>query len=468
MRTLRLPLRLLWIPSIALGCNGVMPHRASVAPEVNTIAWVGDKPMPVVSGVPGDSVASSTAEPSRPDDKNSRISGRVYDVRGNPVPNARVRLAIRGESGGRIVRATTDQSGAFTLHGLRPGSSYTLIAETDDRDGLLTGRAQAPVPSTQVKIKLSDLQDAPAARLPGSISTVGRTSDESGSENDPPAASPRPRRINSEDLPPAPEAEALAPAAQATRTRRGVARLSAPVPGSRWHRGDAEDDATEGANGDGTSVADRTAPSTEAIATSADERTSRTGPSEESVSDAGPRSSPASRPARREPRARDSSDSESPSPASSKRASEPDAALRAPASPADDDDGPNPLPPAIEPGKTQAPSEPAASPGDSVPATPSQPSESGTTSPGESVLPAPSANSSAASPPDSSPTSSSEAGETTSGAPAAEPLPPATAPQGDNAALAPSAADNTLADLTSCPPLSTRVVAKPPAPVPQV
>ena len=45
------------------------------------------------------------------------------------MPDARVRLAVGGEAGGKAVTATTDRSGAFTLRGLRPGSSYTVIAE---------------------------------------------------------------------------------------------------------------------------------------------------------------------------------------------------------------------------------------------------------------------------------------------------------------------------------------------------
>ena len=52
---------------------------------------------------------------------DSRISGRVFDEEGRAVPNARVRLGVGGSAGGRVNFATTDRSGAFTLHGLRPG-----------------------------------------------------------------------------------------------------------------------------------------------------------------------------------------------------------------------------------------------------------------------------------------------------------------------------------------------------------
>ena len=79
----------------------------------------------------------------------------MYDDRGKAVSGARVRLAVGGESGGKAVYANTDPSGAFTLRGLRPGSSYTLIAEYQGRNGLLTGRAQAKAPNTSVKIGLN-------------------------------------------------------------------------------------------------------------------------------------------------------------------------------------------------------------------------------------------------------------------------------------------------------------------------
>ena len=51
-------------------------------------------------------------------------------------PNAKVRLAVGSAAGGKVVSATTDRSGAFTLHGLRPGSSYTVIAEYQGDDGI--------------------------------------------------------------------------------------------------------------------------------------------------------------------------------------------------------------------------------------------------------------------------------------------------------------------------------------------
>ena len=71
-----------------------------------------------------------------------------------PVPNAKVRLAVSSSPGGKVVYATTDRSGAFTLRGLRPGSSYAVIAEYQGEDGMMTGRTQAKAPQVDVRISL--------------------------------------------------------------------------------------------------------------------------------------------------------------------------------------------------------------------------------------------------------------------------------------------------------------------------
>ena len=82
-------------------------------PEADLAIPMPEKPLP---------------EPMITTPSRGRISGRVYDERGKPVPGAKVRLAVGGESGGKAVSAVTDRSGAFTLRGVRPGSSYTVIA----------------------------------------------------------------------------------------------------------------------------------------------------------------------------------------------------------------------------------------------------------------------------------------------------------------------------------------------------
>jgi hypothetical protein len=122
MRTLRIAVRLL-PPSLALavaGCASVAGGRRAEAPQVRTITSVGDKPLPVVAGTPGDSVSSGRVAPERRTDAEGRISGRVLDERGRAVPNAEVRLAVDGAAKGKSVHATTDRAGGFTLHGSVP------------------------------------------------------------------------------------------------------------------------------------------------------------------------------------------------------------------------------------------------------------------------------------------------------------------------------------------------------------
>ena len=121
---------------------------------MRTVASVGDKPLPSVSGEPGASLRADADDLDLPPSSGSRISGRVYDERGKPVPNAKVRLAVTSSPGGKVVYATTERAGAFTLRGLRPGSSYAVIAEYQGEDGIMTGRAQAKAPQVDVRISL--------------------------------------------------------------------------------------------------------------------------------------------------------------------------------------------------------------------------------------------------------------------------------------------------------------------------
>src|SRR5262249_8591528 len=150
MSTLRPPSRLLRSLAVATlgaglaGCSSTPTLRSGAASKMKTFLAVGDKPLPVVTGEPGAIVAANdgpAADPSatrRRARTEGRISGRVRDADGRPVAGASVRLAVSGAPGGKVVRTTTDRSGAFTLHGLRPGSEYTVIAEWDGDDGVMT------------------------------------------------------------------------------------------------------------------------------------------------------------------------------------------------------------------------------------------------------------------------------------------------------------------------------------------
>ncbi|MBV8610840.1 MAG: redoxin family protein [Singulisphaera sp.] len=303
MCTLRPSLRLLILPLCLVGCAST----TGVSSKVRTVATIGDKPLPVVTGEPGAIVASDRVAPEHRANPEGRISGRVVDAQGNSVANARVRLAVGNAPGGKVVRATTDRSGAFTLRGLRPGSSYTVIAEQDDGRGLLTGRAKAQAPETGVRIALQPADaDSGSGKATASTSPlVNSVSSRVTREDKADEAEDVAPGVNTEDLPPAPEAEALAPTAP--RRTASAASEDPPNRAAGWRRGEP----------------DRPAP-----------KRSRTAAVED----------------------KEESPPEEPAPAPAPR----DAAEAAPAASAEEssvqDDGPNPLPPAL--GSDQASSAP--------------------------------------------------------------------------------------------------------------
>lgn len=223
------------------GCTATSGLRTAGSQPSNakTFLAVGDKPLPVVGGEPGSSVAA--AEPNEPTTprkqsrEEGRISGRVFDADGRPVAEAKVRLAVSGAAGGKVVRASTDRSGAFTLHGLRPNTDYTVIAEWDGEDGMQTGRAEAQASDTDIKISLVGDDTAPVRA--GTNAKVGRVSDrEALDDMDPNGPEEEPRskgsksRVNEEDLPPAAEADqadgAEAETAMAPTKSRGTSPAS--------------------------------------------------------------------------------------------------------------------------------------------------------------------------------------------------------------------------------------------------
>jgi thiol-disulfide isomerase/thioredoxin len=194
---------------------------------MRTVASIGDRPLPVVTGEPGASVAADRAPPERHSHRDSEgeISGRVVDDQGEPVAGAEVRLAVNSAPGGRLLRTTTDRAGGFTLRGLRPGTSYTVIAEWEEADGVLTGRSNAEAPDDSVEIALAPAGAAPrgndTSRRVDPVSSrapFSRLRDRAEDEVAEVAGAP----INVEDLPPAPEAETLAPA----RRRKAQAQVA--------------------------------------------------------------------------------------------------------------------------------------------------------------------------------------------------------------------------------------------------
>ena len=193
--------RWLWllpIAAIGLGCSstGGLAGRTN-DPQIKTIASIGDRPLTAVAGVPTSSAVADLDDHSAPPAKGTRVSGRVVDDRGEPVPDARVRIADGGISGGRVIEATTDRAGGFTLRGLRPGSKYTLIAEYEGQGGWVEGRAEVRSPASGVEIAVQ-ADELPADRRRAARPPAGRKISERREVDD---DEPIPSRVNKDDLP---------------------------------------------------------------------------------------------------------------------------------------------------------------------------------------------------------------------------------------------------------------------------
>ena len=242
MRISRMLRSLLVLPLGIFGCSQPWGVRPNSADSVKTVASVGDRSMPIRSGTPDSAVQADEREPLVTSSSRVRISGRVYDVRGKPVPGAKVRLAVGGEAGGKALVATTDPSGAFTLRGLRTGSSYTLIAEYEGQGGsAYTGRIDTEAPDTNVRISLKRKVDAPlddersSSVRPARPGVAPISNIEEVDDDREPAQSSV--RLNREDLePPAPEAEEASRDSQGKGTRSSAA-VETGTRGSGWTSG---------------------------------------------------------------------------------------------------------------------------------------------------------------------------------------------------------------------------------------
>jgi thiol-disulfide isomerase/thioredoxin len=224
------PVRRSWLIPLAalgLGCSSTGTGglaRSGNDPKIQTIASVGDRPVSTRAGGATSSAVADMDAPGPSRTSNDRVSGRVVDDRGDPVPNARVRVADGGLSGGRVAEATSDRAGGFTLRGLRPGSNYTLIAEYEGQGGWIEGRAEVRIPSTGVEIAVQ-ADELPADRRRAGRSPSGRTVSDRNELDDRRGTS---SRVNDDDLPDATDDDQ----ADATPTKKS--RQAVMVAGNGW------------------------------------------------------------------------------------------------------------------------------------------------------------------------------------------------------------------------------------------
>lgn len=259
MRTLKLSVSFALLHVLPLaGCSSLPAVRDENGSRVRTLTSIGDRPIRVASGDPGTQDSSDLAAPAQATEPEREIAGRVVDLEGRPASNAEVRVAINGQTGGRVERVYTDESGRFTLHELRPGATYSIVAEWPDGEGgFLTGRSRTSVPSRSVEIALAPPGPAEAAPS-GRVAPVSRRREGTGADEGPPmtpggvvagGAAPE-GRINDEDLPLPEEADTLLAGEQpgaAPETGRSVS--------WRRHAGDASEASAVGGVAAGSAAA---------------------------------------------------------------------------------------------------------------------------------------------------------------------------------------------------------------------
>lgn len=170
-----------------------------------TTPSLGDSQLGVVSGRPGeeDLIRSGAINSISGNLDQRRISGRVIDHRGRPISGATVRLADSASAGGQVSDVVTDEAGGFTIRGLRDATPYTLIAMLDLGHESRVARARFLSGETQARILLepnsesADLNRREQVRYPSARQVrdvdsdlddqIAQVSTYTGSKNQPPA-----------------------------------------------------------------------------------------------------------------------------------------------------------------------------------------------------------------------------------------------------------------------------------------
>jgi thiol-disulfide isomerase/thioredoxin len=237
MRISRSSHSLLILVCVTTGCSQTGGVRPNTASSTRTVASVGDQPFPVVAGESGSSLRASTEGLDLLSSTGVRISGRVFDENGKPVSNAKVRLAVGSSPGGKINYAMTEQSGGFTLRGLRANSTYTIIAEYQGEDGVMTGRVEAEAPGANVRINLQP-RDANAGQNRSAIRPakprVEPISNSDSGDDDEALGSGKTRNKNDDTEPPDEDAASL-PRNSTLRTARASSGSSTSAVRAGWN-----------------------------------------------------------------------------------------------------------------------------------------------------------------------------------------------------------------------------------------
>ena len=240
MRSSPSTLCLLSLACMVAGCSQTRPFRSGNTSDMRTVASVGDRPLPIVAGEPG--IVSGSCEPEeldRPAPTGSSESQAGFMTNAaSPCPMPRSDSPSGGTKGGKAVVAITDRSVPSRCTASIPARRIPLIAEFEDEDGAMAGRAQVKAPQTDVRIALEPRDGSanqghasirPARSRVKPISSIDAIDDEPSDE----AGEGSDRRINTEDLEP-PAAEAAALLSRNTVTRRGAAPPAVPQsPASR-------------------------------------------------------------------------------------------------------------------------------------------------------------------------------------------------------------------------------------------
>ena len=153
-------------------------------PKIQTVASVGDKPLPVVTGEPAPPFGPTAL---RLGDVERRRDGSPDASSMRTVSHAqRASPARRGKVDRRQGRRREDRHhGAIHTARGPTGTSYKVIAEYTDDNGDLTGSSEVQAPETNVQISLAPVGGEPSGNQRASArKRVGTVSDRSPIDDD--------------------------------------------------------------------------------------------------------------------------------------------------------------------------------------------------------------------------------------------------------------------------------------------